>query len=141
FCGVIPNDDNHEVEEWKEISKICKDCGHFVVIDNVYQGFACGCHEKDATGIRRLVEDENNLAICQTFSKNFGLYGERVGTATIVCSSVDEKRIVESHLKLVIRPMYSNPPINRARIATEILTNPQYRNQWFYLTRQDFTEF
>ena len=117
----------------------------------MYQGFASGSHEKDAAGIRRLVDDGNNVAICQTFSKNFGLYGkqryhattqssilcshlhfkgERVGTATIVCSSVDEKRIIESHLKLVIRPMYSNPPINGARIATEILTNPQYRNQW-----------
>ncbi|XP_011405366.2 PREDICTED: aspartate aminotransferase, mitochondrial-like [Amphimedon queenslandica] len=129
-CGHNPTGVDPVVEEWNEISKICKDCGHFVVIDNVYQGFASGSHEKDATSIRRLVDDGNNVAICQTFSKNFGLYGERVGTATIVCSSVDEKRIVESHLKLVIRPMYSNPPINGARIATEILTNPQYRNQW-----------
>lgn len=114
----------------------------------MYQGYASGSHEDDAAGMRKLVEDKNDVAICQTFSKNFGLYGmtnyarpssssapscllgERVGTATIVCSSVEEKRIVESHLKLVIRPMYSNPPINGARIVTEILTNPQYRDQW-----------
>ena len=56
--------------------------------------------------------------------------GERVGAVTILCDSPEEKTALESQLKIIVRPMYSNPPINGARIATEILTNPQYRNKW-----------
>ena len=49
---------------------------------------------------------------------------------TILCDSPEEKTALESQLKIIVRPMYSNPPINGARIAIEILTNPQYRNKW-----------
>lgn len=56
--------------------------------------------------------------------------GERVGTATLLCSSVEERQLVESQMKLIIRPMWSNPPINGARIATELLTNLDYKEQW-----------
>jgi len=31
---------------------------------------------------------------------------------------------------LVIRPMYSNPPSNGARIAFKVLSNPGYRTRW-----------
>lgn len=31
---------------------------------------------------------------------------------------------------LIIRPMYSNPPINGARIAFKILSNPENRAKW-----------
>jgi len=36
-----------------------------------------------------------------------------------------------SQLKILIRPMYSNPPIHGARIASEILTDPALRAQWY----------
>ncbi len=35
-----------------------------------------------------------------------------------------------SQVKILIRPMYSNPPINGARIVTEILSNQELRKQW-----------
>ena len=37
-----------------------------------------------------------------------------------------------SQLKILIRPMYSNPPIHGARIAAEILGDPALRSQWYY---------
>ena len=49
--------------------------GHFVVFDNVYQGYATGDIDKDMDGVRRLVSDGHKLAICQSLSKNTGLYG------------------------------------------------------------------
>jgi aspartate/tyrosine/aromatic aminotransferase len=37
---------------------------------------------------------------------------------------------VESQLKILIRPMYSNPPIHGARIASTILNDPALNAQW-----------
>ena len=56
--------------------------------------------------------------------------GERVGCVSILCSNEEECDIVESQMRMVIRPMYSNPPISGARIATNLLTNLEYKKQW-----------
>ncbi|KAJ1936623.1 aspartate transaminase aat1, partial [Linderina macrospora] len=37
---------------------------------------------------------------------------------------------VLSQIKILVRPMYSNPPMNGARIAGEVLTNPELRQEW-----------
>ena len=57
--------------------------------------------------------------------------GERVGALTFICSNEQEVKAVESQLKILIRPLYSNPPINGARIATEIMTQPEVYNEWY----------
>jgi aspartate aminotransferase len=59
-----------------------------------------------------------------------GLYGERVGAFSLVCADAAEKKRVDSQLKILIRPLYSNPPIHGARIATEILSSPRLYKQW-----------
>ena len=56
--------------------------------------------------------------------------GERVGAVTLLCSDPEEARRVESQLKIIVRPLYSNPPINGARIATHILNTPALYNEW-----------
>lgn len=57
--------------------------------------------------------------------------GERVGGFTVVCNDTDEAKRVESQLKILIRPIYSNPPMNGARIATTILNTPDLRSLWY----------
>jgi len=59
-----------------------------------------------------------------------GLYGERVGAFSLVTASPEEKARVDSQLKIVIRPMYSNPPLHGARIAGTILGDAQLYAQW-----------
>jgi aspartate aminotransferase len=39
-----------------------------------------------------------------------------------------------SQVKILIRPMYSNPPVYGARIASLLLTNDALRKQWFVNT-------
>ena len=56
--------------------------------------------------------------------------GERVGGFTVVCDTPEEAKAVESQLKIIIRPMYSNPPVNGARIASTILNDPELRAEW-----------
>ena len=60
--------------------------------------------------------------------------GERVGAMTILCSDADEVKRVESQLKIIIRSLYSNPPIHGARIATHILNTPALYNEWYTFT-------
>jgi aspartate aminotransferase len=59
-----------------------------------------------------------------------GLYGERVGAFSLVTSSPEERARVDSQIKIIVRPMYSNPPIHGARIAGTILADPALYKQW-----------
>lgn len=63
------------------------------------------------------------------------LTGERVGGFTVVCNDAEEAKRVESQLKILIRPIYSNPPMNGARIANTILNTPELRALWYQLFR------
>lgn len=58
------------------------------------------------------------------------LTGERVGGFTVVCNDAEEVKRVESQLKILIRPIYSNPPMNGARIAATILNTPDLYKIW-----------
>lgn len=37
---------------------------------------------------------------------------------------------MESQIKILVRPLYSNPPVHGARIASTILNDPQLYKQW-----------
>lgn len=63
------------MEQWKELSHLCKEKGHFVIFDMAYQGFASGDPEKDSAAVRYFIEQGHNPMICQSYAKNFGLYG------------------------------------------------------------------
>lgn len=47
-----------------------------MLVDMAYQGFATGDLERDAAGVKLLVKDGHKIALCQSFSKNMGLYGK-----------------------------------------------------------------
>jgi len=65
------------------------------------------------------------------FAKNFGLYGERVGGVHIVANSIKQKQELDSQLKIIIRPMYSNPPIYGARIVGIVLNDKELTDIWY----------
>lgn len=68
--------------------------------------------------------------VSQSFSKCLGLYCERVGALHVVTASPKEAAAVGSHLERVIRPMYSNPPAQGARIVETVLRDPELRIEW-----------
>uniref|UniRef100_A0A8C7EQM0 Aspartate aminotransferase n=1 Tax=Neovison vison TaxID=452646 RepID=A0A8C7EQM0_NEOVI len=129
-CAHNPTGVDPRPEQWKEIATVVKKNSLFAFFDMAYQGFASGDGNKDAWAVRHFIEQGINVCLCQSYAKNMGLYGERVGAFTVVCKDADEAKRVESQLKILIRPMYSNPPINGARIASTILTSPDLRKQW-----------
>jgi len=129
-CAHNPTGVDPSPEQWKEMSALIKQKNLLPYFDMAYQGFASGDVDKDAFAVRHFIDDGHNILLSQSFAKNMGLYGERVGAFTVVCADGDEAARVESQIKILIRPMYSNPPRHGARVATEVMTNPELRAQW-----------
>lgn len=59
-----------------------------------------------------------------------------MGAFSMVCADEAEKKRVDSQLKILIRPLYSNPPIHGARIASKILNDPHLYEQWLGEVKQ-----
>ncbi|KZV99071.1 PLP-dependent transferase [Exidia glandulosa HHB12029] len=129
-CAHNPTGVDPTPEQWKELSDLVKEKQFFPFFDMAYQGFASGDCTKDAFAVRHFVKEGHQIALSQSFAKNMGLYGERVGAFSLVTADPEEKARVDSQLKIVIRPMYSNPPLHGARIAATILGSPELKTAW-----------
>uniref|UniRef100_A0A4W5QQ97 Aspartate aminotransferase n=1 Tax=Hucho hucho TaxID=62062 RepID=A0A4W5QQ97_9TELE len=129
-CAHNPTGVDPRPEQWKEIADLVKKRNLLVFFDMAYQGFASGDIDRDAWAVRYFIEQGHNIVLSQSFAKNMGLYGERVGGFTVVCKDAEEANRVESQLKILIRPIYSNPPMNGARIAATILNTPDLYKEW-----------
>ncbi|CAJ0575485.1 unnamed protein product, partial [Mesorhabditis spiculigera] len=129
-CAHNPTGVDPTKEQWKKISEVCKKNGLFVFFDMAYQGFASGDVDGDAFAVRYFIEQGHNIVLSQSFAKNMGLYGERIGAFSVVCDSKDEADRVMSQLKILIRPMYSNPPVHGARLVSRILNDPALHKEW-----------
>ena len=104
-CAHNPTGMDPTEDQWRELSEVVMEKNHIPLFDSAYQGFASGDMDKDAFSIRHFVEEGHNVIVTQSFSKNMGLYGERVGLLSFVCADVEEKERVLSQLKALIRPM------------------------------------
>jgi len=129
-CAHNPTGVDPSQKQWLELSELIKKKNLFPYFDMAYQGFASGDFDKDAFAVRLFVNEGHEIALAQSFAKNMGLYGERAGAFSIVSTSKDVADRVMSQLKILIRAMYSNPPIHGARIANEILSDPALKAQW-----------
>ncbi|KAI8867351.1 mitochondrial aspartate aminotransferase-like protein [Ramicandelaber brevisporus] len=129
-CAHNPTGVDPTFEQWDKISHAIKAKGHFVFFDMAYQGFASGDIARDAYALRKFVGEGHSVCLSQSFAKNMGLYGERVGLFSVVCADAKQKAAVESQLKIIVRPMYSNPPINGPRIVDIVLGDQELRAEW-----------
>ena len=129
-CAHNPTGVDPKPEQWQALADLIKSKEHYVFFDMAYQGFASGDPSKDALALRLFVEQGLNPMVAQSYAKNFGLYGERVGALSVVCQNGEERERVESQLKIIIRPMYSNPPIHGARIVSTVLNDQGLKGLW-----------
>jgi aspartate/tyrosine/aromatic aminotransferase len=128
-CCHNPTGVDPSVNQWREIGEALQRQGVLPLVDFAYQGFAEGLDE-DASGLRMLAELCPEMLICSSFSKNFGLYGERVGAMTAVADSQGTAKVVLSHVKICIRTNYSNPPKHGGAIVATVLSDPELRAKW-----------
>ncbi|KAF5936160.1 hypothetical protein HYC85_027289 [Camellia sinensis] len=129
-CAHNPTGVDPTLEQWEQIRKLMRSKGLLPFFDSAYQGFASGSLDADAQSVRMFVADGGECLVAQSYAKNMGLYGERVGALSIVCKNADVASRVESQLKLVIRPMFSNPPIHGPSIVATILKDSNMYNEW-----------
>ncbi|MCD7473454.1 L-asparaginase 1 [Datura stramonium] len=129
-CAHNPTGVDPTEEQWTEISHQFKIKGHFAFFDVAYQGLASGNPEKDVKAIRIFLEDGHPIGCAQSYAKNMGLYGQRVGCLSVVCEDERQAVAVKSQLQQRGRLMYSNPPIHGALVVSAILRDPNLKNLW-----------
>lgn len=99
------------------------------LVDFAYQGFARGV-EEDAGWLRHLADELPEILVASSFSKNFGLYNERVGALSSITESSETVAAVLSRIQQVVRANYSNPPSHGAAIVHTVLTDDELRRRW-----------
>jgi len=128
-CCHNPTGQDPTNNQWKQIAEVLADRRAIPLVDFAYQGFADGIDE-DAAGLRILCETLDELIVCSSFSKNFGLYCERAGAITFVAKSAANAVSVGSQVKVAIRRNYSNPPSHGGAVVATILSDAELRKQW-----------
>ena len=98
--------------------------------DVAYHGLCSGDIEKDVLPIRQFAEDGHLMLVSQSFSKNMSLYGDRVGSLTILCDSNDDAYRVRSQLKNIIISKYICPPWQTGQIVATLLNDDHLKNEW-----------
>jgi len=129
-CAHNPTGVDPSREQWQEILELVKRKPLIPIMDSAYQGYASGDLDSDAFSCRLFEQAGVEMFMCQSFAKNLGLYGERIGMLHVMCSCEAASASVLSQLKMVIRPMYSSPPIHGAHLVMKILGNEGYYSQW-----------
>ena len=128
-CCHNPTGADLSSDEWTELSKIINKKNIITICDFAYQGLGSGIDE-DAEGIRILSKNLDDLFICSSYSKNFGLYSERVGCLIYTNSRNRNTDNLLSQLKKTARTIYSNPPAHGSDIVREILQDDNLRVMW-----------
>jgi len=128
-CCHNPSGIDLTAEQWKQIAAAVRENELFPLVDFAYQGLGRGL-EEDAEGVRILAAAIAEIIVCSSFSKNFGLYNERVGAITIKGATQETVDKAFSHVKIVIRQIYSNPPSHGGAIVATIMNSPELRKEW-----------
>jgi aspartate aminotransferase len=128
-CCHNPTGIDPTPEQWKKLADAVYGRGLLPLLDFAYQGFADGIDE-DAVGLRAFCRPGAELMVCSSFSKNFGLYCERVGALTVIAKDAAGADTVQSQVKAVIRANYSNPPAHGAELVTTVLGDSELRRLW-----------
>jgi aspartate/tyrosine/aromatic aminotransferase len=128
-CCHNPTGIDPTLEQWQKIAALLADRGALPLIDFAYQGFGDGLQE-DAAGLRVFAQPGREFMVCSSFSKNFGLYNERVGALTVVAANAGIAETALSQVRVAIRVNYSNPPQHGAAVVALILSDTELRTQW-----------
>ena len=128
-CCHNPTGIDLSLEQWQQVANICLEKSLLPLFDFAYQGFGAGI-EEDAQGLRAVAAVVPELLIANSFSKNFGLYNERVGAVTIVAETQQDAVTSFSQIKKTIRANYSNPQAHGGLIVSTILSDAALRQEW-----------
>nr|WP_220484656.1 amino acid aminotransferase [Stenotrophomonas koreensis] len=116
--------------QWKQVAALLKERQLFPFIDMAYQGFDKGISE-DGVAVRIVAEAGiNSFIVANSYSKSFSLYGERVGALSVVAADAAQTKAVQSHIKRIIRTIYSSPSTHGAALVAGVLGSSELRALW-----------
>lgn len=128
-CCHNPTGYDLDDAQWDRVVDVLRQRQLIPVLDLAYQGFGNGLAQ-DRAALDKLARAGVSFLVANSFSKNFSLYGERVGALSVVCANAEEAGRVLSQLKVTVRTNYSNPPTHGAAVVTHILRDPQLHALW-----------
>ncbi|MEL4281819.1 MULTISPECIES: amino acid aminotransferase [Shewanella] len=128
-CCHNPSGMDLTTEQWDKVVALTKEQGFTPLIDMAYQGFGDGV-DIDAYGVRKMAAAVDNMILCSSCSKNFGLYRERIGSCSVVAKDANTASIAHSVLLYVVRCLYSMPPAHGAAIVETILGSAELKQEW-----------
>ncbi|MEE6074842.1 amino acid aminotransferase [Avibacterium avium] len=128
-CCHNPTGIDPTPEQWQQLAEMSAKNGWLPLFDFAYQGLANGL-EEDAFGLRTFAANHKELLIASSYSKNFGLYNERVGAFTLVAETAEIAATALTQVKSIIRTLYSNPASHGASTVAIVLADPALREEW-----------
>ncbi len=128
-CCHNPTGIDPTAEQWQQLADQLAGRGILVVFDFAYQGFGAGVDE-DAFSLRTFAQAFDELLVCSSFSKNFGIYNERTGAISLIGKNAEQARTAFSQVRTLIRAIYSNPPAHGIQVVQGILSSTELRSQW-----------
>lgn len=128
-CCHNPSGMDLTTDQWDKVVTLTKEQGFTPLIDMAYQGFGDGV-DIDAYGVRKMAAAVDNMILCSSCSKNFGLYRERIGSCSVVAKDANTANIAQSVLLYVVRCLYSMPPAHGAAIVETILGSKELTQEW-----------
>ena len=128
-CCHNPSGMDLTTEQWDKVVALTKEQGFTPLIDMAYQGFGDGV-DIDAYGVRHMAAAVDNMILCSSCSKNFGLYRERIGSCSVIAKDANTANIAQSVLLYVVRCLYSMPPAHGAAIVETILGSKELTQEW-----------
>jgi len=128
-CCHNPSGMDLNKEQWQQVAELAKNIGFIPVVDMAYQGFGESL-DADAYGLRLMADTVDQMVICGSCSKNFGLYRERIGACSIIGNSAVAADIINSVLLSVVRVTYSMPPAHGAALVETVLNSAELTAQW-----------
>jgi len=129
-CCHNPTGIDPDEKEWRAIADVVIERELLPLVDIAYQGFATDL-DADAFAIRHLAERVPEMIVCNSCSKNFGLYRDRVGALLIVTQDSTTRDIVQSQANNYVRTIYSMPPDHGAAVVAIILNDDAMRADWY----------
>jgi aspartate/tyrosine/aromatic aminotransferase len=130
-CCHNPTGADMDAAAWARVADIGAKAGWFPFFDFAYQGFGDGVVE-DRLGLLAVLKKVPEALVASSFSKNMGLYGERVGALMVVAESAKAANAALSQIKRIIRVVYSNPPKHGAALARMVLEDADLRRLWLH---------
>ncbi|EHK23134.1 uncharacterized protein TRIVIDRAFT_28524 [Trichoderma virens Gv29-8] len=130
-CAHNPTGLDLTKDQWKAVADVCEEKKLVPFFDVAYQGFATGDLAEDAWSVRHFFHNTSlEMLVAQSFSKNFGLYGERVGVLHVVCRTEIARSKATNMLSRLSRAEITTAPINGAKIVAKVLGDTNLKQQW-----------